>query len=179
MYIVIECTFIISFSLGNLSDNDILFEPWYPIWSSHSLRKKKENLQSGSEFSYLSHKWCFFETSSAESRDFFGWVARLLRLSGTSVTFGPSRRLALRHAGSLSVFGAAFFGQAILVFSDFPFNPSREKEVQSQPRSHQHPNNLATCRQKWDRHRHPFLRLGKIAPKKRKHGGKRGNKGNR
>ena len=52
---------------------------------------------------------------------------RHLRLSGTSVTFGPFRRLTLRHAGSLRMFGSAFFGHAILVFSDFPFNPSRKK----------------------------------------------------
>ena len=34
----------------------------------------------------------------------FSFFVRLLQLSGTSVMFGPSRRLTLRHAGSLNMF---------------------------------------------------------------------------
>ena len=51
-----------------------------------------------------------------------------LRLSGTPGTFGPFRGLALSHAGSQSIFGCAFFGQAILVFSDFLSSTSRKNE---------------------------------------------------
>ena len=36
-----------------------------------------------------------------------------------SLVLGPFRGLELRHAGSLSIFGCALFGQAILVFAEF------------------------------------------------------------
>merc|ERR1719387_293246 len=46
------------------------------------------------------------------------------QIDGCSINCG----LARRHAGSLSIFGCALFGQAILAFSDFASNPSREKK---------------------------------------------------
>ena len=56
------------------------------------------------------------------------------RLSRTPVTFGPFRGLALRHAASLSIFSCAFFGQAILVFSDFLSNTSCGTKRQARAR---------------------------------------------
>ena len=50
------------------------------------------------------------------------------RLSGKLVTSGPFRGLALRHAGSQSIFGSAFFGQTILVFSDFLSSTLQKKK---------------------------------------------------
>ena len=54
---------------------------------------------------------------TSDGHKLYGFILKHFRLSGPPVTFRQFRSLALRHVGSQSIFGSAFFGQTLFFWN--------------------------------------------------------------